>query len=563
MPCPYGLRACAPWSFDAPPGPIIRAMPALPPPAAQPLHALLADAEIPVRAADGDLAVPIWRIAHDSRATGPGTLFTAYQGVNQDVHGFLPDAFRRGAAAALVERAPDQLRAALDLPPGAALVQVDDAREARARIAAALYGHPSRALAVVGVTGTDGKTTTSTLVHAILGASGMRAGLISTVAAQIGDASLDTGLHVTTPEPEDVQAYLAAMRDAGARAAVLEVTSHGLSQHRVTGVAFDVAVLTNVTREALEYHGTFAAYRDAKVGLFRAEAAGAPKPGVPRAAVINADDPSCAAFRAAAASPVLTYTASGAPADFRALAIEHSPAGLVLTAATPRGDVVVRSPLVGAYNAANLLAAMAACHALGVGPKAWQAGAAAVAGIPGRMERIDEGQPFAAIVDFAHTPNALAKALATGRDLAGPSGRVIAVFGCAGLRDAGKRALMGEVAGRLADVTVITAEDPRTEDVGAILEAIGDGLAAAGASERAAANGAAGAGSGRAFVREPNRGAAIALGVAAAGPGDVLLVCGKGHEQSMCVGQVEHPWDDRDALRAALRGEPQPRDLPI
>lgn len=537
-------------------------MPALPDPPAQPLVALLARGEIAVRDAAGDLTAPIWRITHDSRAAGAGTLFAAYRGVYRDVHAFLPDAFARGAAAALVERPPAELRAALALPPGAPLVQVADAREARARVAAALFGHPSRELAVVGVTGTDGKTTTSTLVHAMLGAAGVRAGLISTVAARIGDASLDTGLHVTTPEPEDVQAYLAAMRAAGAEAAVLEVTSHGLAQHRVTGVAFDVAVLTNVTREALEYHGTFEAYRDAKAGLFRAVGDGEPKPRVPRAAVINADDPSRDAFVAAAGAPVLAYAASGAPADFRALRIAHDPSGLELVAVTPRGEVVVRSPLVGAYNAANLLAAMAAAHALGIDPEAWREGAAAVGAIPGRMERVDEGQPFTALVDFAHTPNALSQALSTGRDLAAPGGRVIAVFGCAGLRDPGKRPLMGEAAARAADLTVVTSEDPRTEDPDAIAAAVAGGLVAAGARELRPGD-RDGDPAGPAFVLEPSRAAAIERAVAAARPGDVVLVCGKGHEQSMCFGEVEHPWDDREALRAALRGAPQPRRLPV
>jgi len=505
-----------------------------------PLKSLLA--EVDVIAATGDLGVPIHALTHDSRLAAPGALFVAYQGVYEDVHRFLPDALARGAAAALVERAPDELRAEMGLPQGAVLVQVHDARRARALAAAALFGHPSRYVAVVGVTGTDGKTTTSTLVHAMLTAAGRRAGLVSTVAARIGERTLDTGLHVTTPEPEDLQAYLAEMRAEGLEAAVLEVTSHGLAQHRVTGVSFDVAVVTNITHEALEYHGTFEAYREAKAQLFHMLAESPPHPGVIKTAVLNAADPAFTRFRAIPVARQLTYSLTG-PADFQARDIRHSTAGLAFTALTPAGPVEIRSHLMGHYNVANLLAAMAAASALGAGPDAWRAGADAVRGIPGRMEPIDAGQEFLALVDFAHTPNALAQALDTARELLRPTGRVIAVFGCAGLRDPGKRRDMGRVAAEMADLTFVTAEDPRTESLEAILAAIAEGAAGAGGVE------------GETFWREPDRGAAIRRACSAARAADVVIVCGKGHEQSMCFGAVEYPWDDRAALRAALRGE--------
>lgn len=543
---------------------------------ARPLAALLREGGVASLETAGPLETPVSGLTHDSRRAGPGRVFTAYPGVTRDLHDFLPDAFARGASAALVERPLAALRSELDLPPEAALVRVADARLARAQLAAALHGHPSRDLIVVGVTGTDGKTTTATLLHAILGAAGRRVGLVSTVAARIGAEELDTGLHVTTPEPEDLQAYLARMRDEGAEIAVLEATSHGLAQHRLGAVAFDVAVLTNVTHEALEYHGSFEAYRAAKGMLFEALSATPGRPGVQKTAVLNAADPSAAHYARIPARLRLFYALEGeavvAPAadsapDFLAREIEATPGGLRFVADTPRGPVELASPLVGAYNAANILAAMAASHALGAGPDAWRAGVAAVGGIPGRMERIDEGQTFLAIVDFAHTPHALEQALAAGRALAAPAGRVLVVFGCAGLRDPGKRAAMGEIAGRDADLSVITAEDPRTEDLDAILAQIAGGLRAAGAAELEAAHAPPGAADARedgpAFLRVPHRGRAIERACALASPGDVVLVCGKGHEQSLCFGTTEHPWDDRLALRAALRGAPQPNPLPL
>lgn len=504
-----------------------------------PLRLLLANVEI--LAAAGDLQVPVARITHDSRQVGPGTLFVAYQGVYQDVHQYLPDALARGAAAALVEREPGALVGELGLPDSAILVQVPDARLARAQAAAALMGHPSRHMAVVGITGTDGKTTTSTLIHAMLEAAGRPAGLVSTVAARIGSDALDTGLHVTTPEPEDLQGYLAAMRERGSQVAVLEVTSHGLAQHRVTGIAFDVAVITNISHEALEYHGTFEAYAEAKAQLFHMLAESPPKPDVTKTAVLNAGDPSYARFHRIPVARQLTYSLSG-PADFRARDLRHSTGGLAFSALTPAGELEVRSPLMGHYNAANILAAMAASAALGASPDAWQRGLAAVRGIEGRMQPIDAGQAFLALVDFAHTPNALRHALLTGRELIGPLGRVIVVFGCAGLRDPGKRRDMGRIAAEIADLAFITAEDPRTESLEAIMAATAQGFADLGSTED------------RSFWRIPDRYEAIRRACEAARPGDVVLVCGKGHEQSMCFGTVEYPWDDRAALRAVLEG---------
>jgi UDP-N-acetylmuramoyl-L-alanyl-D-glutamate--2,6-diaminopimelate ligase len=409
---------------------------------------------------------------------------------------------------------------------------------------------------MVGVTGTDGKTTTATLIHSILTAAGLRAGLISTVGAHIGDEALDTGFHVTTPDALAVQGYLARMVAAGLTHCVLEVTSHGLAQQRVAGCEFDVAVVTNITHEHLDYHKTFDAYRAAKAMLFESLASAAPKPGVEKIGVLNADDSSYPYLRGVVKTKSLSYSVR-AGAGVVALNIRFSPEAThfdvsIASLQPPATRFLVTTSLVGEYNLSNCLAAIGATvSALGVSPDAAQRGIAAVQGVPGRMERIDMGQPFTAIVDFAHTPNALKRTLETARKmLAAKSAmdslansavqRVIAVFGSAGLRDVEKRRLMAEVSAELADLTLLTAEDPRTESLDDILEMMAFGARNRGGVE------------GRTFFRVPDRGEALRLAVRLARPGDIVLACGKGHEQSMCFGEVEYPWDDRTALRAAL-----------
>lgn len=505
----------------------------------------------------GPTDIPISLIAADSRQIIPGALFVAYRGVGADGHRFIPAALTAGAAAVIGELPREALPAD---PP--VYVQVPDGRAALAWLSAAWHDHPSRALALVGVTGTDGKTTTANLIFSILRAAGRRAGVISTVNAVIGERVYDTGLHTTTPDAPEIQRYLAAMRDAQTEVAVLEATSHGLAQQRVTGCAFDVAVITNITHEHLDAHGSFEAYRQAKAMLFHSLAAGPRKPGLAKTAVLNRDDSSFAflaripverrfTYGLAEAADALPATPAGpveSALDLRAGRIRHTPAGaefdIWLTAAAPprteTPPLRVHTPLIGAFNIANILAATAAALALDVPPEAIRAGVQAMRGVPGRMERIERGQPFAAIVDFAHTPNALAQALTTVRQLLSPAGRLIVVFGSAGLRDRAKRRLMGEVAARLADFTVITAEDPRTEDLAAIMAEIAAALADAGRSE------------GTAYVRVADRQQAILCAVRQARPGDAVVVCGKGHEQSMCFGAVEYPWRDQDALAWAL-----------
>ncbi len=492
-------------------------------------------------ARDAPITAPI---TENAAHVQPGGVFLARRGAAADGHDLIAEAVAHGAAAVVGERPPGAV--ACPVP----YAQVADGQAALGPQASAYYGHPSHKLVVIGVTGTDGKTTTATLIHSILEAAGVRAGLISTVSAVIGDEALDTGLHVTTPGADEVQMYLARMVAAGLTHTVLEATSHGLAQGRVGGVAFDAAVLTNVTHQHLDFHGTWEQYRDDKARLFRLAASSPRKPGVPKVAVINADDPSADVFRerAQGVDRALTY-ALDAPADFRAENVAFAPDATRLIVAGPDGlHVPVESALVGPFNVANVLAAAAAAFA--VLPDAATFRAALVAGvrnmppIPGRMERINEGQDFLAIVDFAHTPNAMRRALEAARTMIAPDRRVIAVFGSAGLRDRAKRRMMAEIGARLADRVVLTAEDPRTESLDAILAEMAEGCRSQGGRE------------GETFWRVPDRGRAVAFGCELARPGDLVVACGKGHEQSMCFGTVEYAWDDRAAMRAALRGSP-------
>jgi len=368
---------------------------------------------------------------------------------------------------------------------------------------------------------------------------------VDTVNAEIGGQQIETGFHTTTPDAPAMQAYLAQMVTAGMTYAVIESTSHGLAQHRVTACEYDVAVVTNITHEHLDYHGSYECYREAKAMLFRALATSARKPGMPKVAVLNADDASYSYLRPIPADVHVSYgLAPGA--DVRAEEIESSPQGLRFRVVGGGHEVAVASALVGRHNVHNILAAVATGRALGVDDEAIRAGVLAVRGVVGRMERVDHGQPFAAIVDFAHTPNALENALRTARELT--TGRVIVVFGCAGLRDRAKRPRMGEVAGRLADYIAITAEDPRTEPLDAIMEEIAAGCCQAGRTE------------GADFCRLGDRQEAIAAALRLAMPGDVVMVTGKGHERSMCFGTTEYPWSDHEAIAQALAclGYPKP-----
>jgi UDP-N-acetylmuramoyl-L-alanyl-D-glutamate--2,6-diaminopimelate ligase len=485
--------------------------------------------------------IPIKGISIDSRAVNPGHLFVAMKGGSVDGHDYIPRAIENGAVAVVGAREIS----GLSVP----YIRLDNSRRALTWMAAAFYNWPGRKLTVIGVTGTDGKTTTTNLIYQILLAAGIKAGMISTVNAVIGTEVLDTGFHVTTPDAHDVQRYLAKMVEAGLTHVVLETTSHGWAQYRVDACEFDIGVVTNITHEHMDEHGSYENYRAAKARLFSSLEVTSEKPqGNPRLGVINRDDLKSFDFLNAFIKVRKLNYGLSAGADVRALEIDYSPAGMHFTVKSRDFSVPVSSKLVGAYNVSNCLAALTATvYGLKIKPETAAQGIASLDGIPGRMERIDMGQNFTAIVDFAHTPNALKVTLEAAREMLrakgkvlGDKGRVIAVFGSAGLRDKAKRRMMAETSAELADLTVLTAEDPRTESLDGILEEMAAGARSMGGREA------------QTFWRIPDRGEAIRFALRKARPGDIVVYCGKGHEQSMCFGAREHLWDDRIALRAAL-----------
>lgn len=492
--------------------------------------------------------VEITSIAIDSRAVKPDYLFVAMKGGSLDGHDFIQKAIDNGAAAVVGDRDLDRL----SVP----YIRLENPRQALTWLSAAFYNWPARKLTVIGVTGTDGKTTTSNLIYKILVAANIKAGMISTVNAVIGDKVLDTGFHVTTPDAHDVQGYLARMVEAGLTHVVLETTSHGWAQYRVDACEFDIGVVTNITHEHMDEHGNYENYRAAKARLFSSLEWTREKPqGNPRLGVINRDDVKSFDFLNDFIKVNKLNFGLGGDADVRAENIEYSSTGIKFTAVSKDFRVDTSSELVGAYNVSNCLAALTATvYGLGIDPQVAAQGIASLHGLPGRMENIAMGQNFIAIVDFAHTPNALKAALEAGRVFtSNPSpkgrgagvrekGRVISVFGSAGLRDKEKRRMMAETSIELADLSVLTAEDPRTESLDGILEEMAAGARSKGGRE------------GETFWRVPDRGEAIKFALRLAKEGDVVLSCGKGHEQSMCFGKTEYLWDDRTAMKAALAG---------
>ena len=484
-------------------------------------------------------AVEIRGVAFDSRRVGPGFVFVAVPGGRADGHDFVAAAAALGAAAVIVERAITDVA----VPQ----IVVDDARRALAATAAWWYGDPSLELGVIGVTGTDGKTTTSFLATAVLESAGISTGLITTAAAKIGSLRTANREHVTTPEAPQLQQLLRAMAAAGNAAAIVETTSHGLALSRVAEIAYDIAIFTNLTHEHLELHGTFEAYRDAKLSLFRGLGAGPAKSlgrQWPRAAVINADDPAAPLFVSAAlgaGARVVTYGESEA-ADIRATAVAEGPRSMRIDVATPRWSGPVDLLLAGRFNVHNALAAVALGEVLELDPARVRAGLAAVRGVPGRMERVDCGQPFGVIVDYAHSPASLEKVLDVLAPLTQGGGGLIVVFGSAGERDVRKRPMMGRIAAERCRLVVVTDEDPRGEDSRAILDEIAAGAQAAGRIL------------GRDVLTIADRRAAIDAAFAAARPGDVVLLAGKGHEQTIIMADGAVPWDERsEAIRALGR----------
>lgn len=479
----------------------------------------------------------IGRVTHDSRRAGPGTLYAALPGAHVDGHVFVPAAVAAGAAAVLVARP----LAGLGIPQ----VVVRAPRPALAVAAAWVVGDPAARLGIVGITGTDGKTTTAWLIRSVLVACGMPTGLLGTIDTVIGGRSLGNPERTTTPEAPELQERLAAMETAGDRWAVVEATSHGLAQDRVGAIPWDVAVHTNITSEHLEFHGTLAAYRAAKRRLFTWDdpaIADVHKPWG-RHAVVNRDDDAAgmlADAAIAAGATVHGYALAGA-ADVTVRSIVPSGAGHRATVRTPRWEAPVEVRLPGRFNVGNALAAIATGEALGLDPAGIREGIAALAAVPGRMERVDAGQPFLVVIDFAHTAASLAKVLDELAPVARRAGGgLIACFGSAGDRDRTKRPEMGAVAAARCRAIVLTDEDARTEDPAAILAEIAAGCAREGRLP------------GPDLLLVPDRAEGIAAAIALAGPGDVVLVAGKGHETSIERDGVRHPWSETAAVRRAL-----------
>jgi UDP-N-acetylmuramoyl-L-alanyl-D-glutamate--2,6-diaminopimelate ligase len=465
-----------------------------------------------------DASTPeITAIRYRSGDVSEGDLFACLPGTRADGHDFAADALQRGAAALLVGRP-------LDLP--VPQVVAGDPRAAMSIMAARLAGDPSHHMQVVGVTGTNGKTTCAYLLQSVMQAAGMPCGLIGTVEVRVGGRS-SVPTH-TTPESVEMQALLADMRAAGDTACAMEVSSHALHQGRVAGLRFAGALFTNLTRDHLDYHGDMQSYFEAKRLLFeRPEGHGDNPP-----CAVNADDEW---GRRLLRPGAVAYGIDSADADVAPEALDMGPHGFTATVRTPRGPMQVQSALRGRFNVMNVLGVVAVGEAMQLDQHAVAQGIAALRGVPGRLEPIEMGQPFQVLVDYAHTPDSLENVLRTTRDLAG-SGRLIVLFGCGGDRDTGKRPQMGALGRALADVCIVTSDNPRSEDPDAIIREI-----VAGASEGPAQ-----------LVVQADRRAAIAEAMAMAAPGDVVLIAGKGHESGQEAQGVVTPFDDRDVAREVL-----------
>jgi len=474
----------------------------------------------------GDAEVEVASLAYDSRKAGPGTLFFCVVGEKRDGHEFAAQVVEAGATALVVERG---------LEVAVPQVVVPSARAAMAPFAAAFWGDPTAELRVIGVTGTNGKTTTAYLAREILGAAGIQTGLMGTVKQVVG--GVEEAVERTTPEAIDLQETFRRMIDRGDRAVAMEVSSHALVLHRADAIHFDVAIFTNLTQDHLDFHATMEEYFEAKRLLFEAD------PGV---RIVNVDDPY--GRRLAEEFDCLTFSAEGADADYRATDVTFDATTAAFTVSMGRkpdhltgfrpidGEVRVRTGMPGHFNVANTLGAFAAAQALGVEAEVAAAGLAEAARVPGRFEPIDEGQGFAVLVDYAHTPDSMENVLRAARRLT--AGKLISVFGAGGDRDKAKRPLMGRAGGVLSDLAVVTSDNPRSEDPEAIVAEV-----AAGAREGDAE-----------LLVEVDRHAAIALALGRAKPGDTVVIAGKGHEQGQeFEGGRKVPFDDREVAREELR----------
>jgi UDP-N-acetylmuramoyl-L-alanyl-D-glutamate--2,6-diaminopimelate ligase len=488
------------------------------------LAALLEGVE--VGAVSGPIDREVSGLCYDSRRVSPGALFFGLAGLREDGARYARQALAAGAAAVVVARGTT-----ID---GATVVEVEEPRKALAQAAARFHGHPQRALKVVGVTGTNGKTTTTWMLESIFRAAGWRAGLIGTTGVRLGDEQRQVAL--TTPESPELFGLLREMVERGVQAVAIEVSSHALVQRRAYGLGCEAAVFTNLSHDHLDYHGTMERYLDAKLMLFDGRNLD-PAPGARTTwtAVVDADDPAAASVVAAARSGggELASFGEAKGSRYRIAALTPRERGLTFDLRHDGGGTPIALPLLGRHNAWNAAGAFAAARAMGVAPETAAAGLAEMPAVPGRLERVEAGQPFLVVVDYAHTPDALERALAAAREHGG--GRVLLVFGCGGDRDRAKRPAMGKVAAAGSDLGWVTSDNPRGEDPAAIAAEI---LAGA---------------PGRGLQLELDRRAAIVAALAAARPGDAVVIAGKGHETTQTIGPRVLPFDDREVAREALR----------
>jgi len=477
-------------------------------------------ARLPGAELRGDPSLEVVEVVHDSRRSGPGSVFVAIRGGVTDGNQFADAARKRGAVAVVSEEEPRG---------EGAWVRVGDARRALAVLSAAALGDPARSLQLVGVTGTNGKTTTAYLVDSAVRAAGEPCGLVGTVEYRVGNRVAEAVR--TTPESSDLQALFREMRDAGCRRAVLEVSSHSLALERVHGLEFQVAVFTNLTRDHLDFHGDMDAYFAAKRILFEQLLREDGR------AVVNLDDDRAEEVRRASRGSVWTYSTQNPAADLYAEDMRLSLDGTRFRARTPAGSLEIETPLLGHFNVQNTLAALGAGLALGLTPDAVQRGIASLRGVPGRMERVDAGQGFTVLVDYAHTDDALKNLLETVRGL--KPRRLVTVFGCGGDRDRTKRPLMGAVAARLSDVVILTSDNPRSEPPEAILQEIRRGVPTTRAADT---------------LVVPDRREAIARALDMGREGVVVVIAGKGHEAQQVLRDRTVPFDDRQVAREILAG---------
>ena len=502
----------------------------------------------------GNRDVNIASITEDSRQVKKRNLFVAVRGLTVDGHKFIPQAIENGASVIVGEIDKTKVK----IPRRVTYVKVESSRKALGHLASKFYGDPSEKLKVIGVTGTDGKTTTAFLIYHILATAGKKVGLVSTVAAKIGSKEVDTGLHVTNPDPMTLQLFLVDMTKAGCEFAVVEVTSHGLDQERVSGVNFDSAVLTNITHEHLDYHKNFEEYRDTKTKLFQS---------AKNFIVLNKDDESSDYILKATTVRNIFYSLKDRSSDFCAQNIREEGGNTIFEVISGVNSFSVQTKLPGEYNVSNSLAAIAVGLEYGIEVDSIKKALQLFKAPKGRLEKIENNKGFEIYIDFAHTPNSLEQVLSLLKkriDLREKKGKLITIFGCAGERDKVKRPIMGEISSTIADISIFTAEDPRSEELEKIIGQMVIG------AKRSKAKGVKYTSEvaewtprivenlkkGHVFFRIPERGEAISFALQKlARKGDTIVICGKGHEKSMAYNGVEYAWSDEEAVKLALKGD--------